>query len=101
MLSFWAGGISSFPPCAREYRLLRMLGISLRILPCNSSTQACIKSVGNHAKKSYKIPVFSALAFTSACAKFYELYSILHILTQLIQIFNIVSSDLLLCASRL
>ena len=22
MLSFWAGGISSFPPCAREYRLL-------------------------------------------------------------------------------
>ena len=25
MLSFWAGGISSFPPCAREYRLLRSL----------------------------------------------------------------------------
>ena len=25
MLSFWAGGISSFPPCAREYRLLRRL----------------------------------------------------------------------------
>ena len=22
---FWAGGISSFPPCAREYRLLRRL----------------------------------------------------------------------------
>ena len=26
MLSFWAGGISSFPPCTREYRLLRRLG---------------------------------------------------------------------------
>ena len=25
MLSFWAGGISSFPPCTREYRLLRRL----------------------------------------------------------------------------
>ena len=57
----------------------RPLGISLRILPCNSSQiQACIKSVGNHAKKSFglrkqdKIPVFSALAFASACAKFYE-----------------------------
>ena len=25
MISFWAGGISSFPPCAREYRLLRRL----------------------------------------------------------------------------
>ena len=25
MLSFWAGGISSIPPCAREYRLLRRL----------------------------------------------------------------------------
>ena len=25
MLSFWAGGISSFPCCAREYRLLRRL----------------------------------------------------------------------------
>ena len=25
MLSFWAGGISSFPPCARKYRLLRRL----------------------------------------------------------------------------
>ena len=25
MLSFWAGGISSFRPCAREYRLLRRL----------------------------------------------------------------------------
>ena len=25
MLSFWAGGISSFSPCAREYRLLRRL----------------------------------------------------------------------------
>ena len=25
MLSIWAGGISSFPPCAREYRLLRRL----------------------------------------------------------------------------
>ena len=31
----------------------RPLGISLRILPCNSSIQACIKSVGNHEKKSY------------------------------------------------
>ena len=28
MLSFWAGGISSFPPCAREYRLLRRLKIT-------------------------------------------------------------------------
>ena len=25
MLSFWAGGISSFPPCARKYCLLRRL----------------------------------------------------------------------------
>ena len=25
MLSFWAGGISSFSPCARKYRLLRRL----------------------------------------------------------------------------
>ena len=25
MLSFWAGGISSFSSCAREYRLLRRL----------------------------------------------------------------------------
>ena len=54
----------------------RPLGISLRILPCNSSIQACKKSVGNHAKKSYKIPVFSALAFASVCAKFYETYMI-------------------------
>ena len=60
----------------------RPLGISLRILPCNSSIQACIKSVGNQAKKSFglrkqgKIPVFSALAFASACAKFYETYMI-------------------------
>ena len=29
MLSFWAGGISSFPPCAREYRLLRRLRMRL------------------------------------------------------------------------
>ena len=89
----------------------RPLGISLQFLPCNSSIQACTKSVGNHAKKSYLASEdrvkFSALAFASACAKFYEtymhdsLYSILHILTQLIQIFNIVFSDLLLCASRL
>ena len=51
----------------------RPLGISLRILPCNSSTQACIKSVDNHAKKLIvlglrkqgKIPVFNALAFAS------------------------------------
>ena len=28
MLSFWAGGISSFPSCAREYRLLRRLDIN-------------------------------------------------------------------------
>ena len=28
MLSFWVGGISSFPPCAREYRLLRRLWFS-------------------------------------------------------------------------
>ena len=25
MLSFWAGGISSFPPCACEYRLLTLV----------------------------------------------------------------------------
>ena len=31
----------------------RPLGISLRIFPCNSSIQECIKSVRNHAKKSY------------------------------------------------
>ena len=31
MLSFWAGGISSFLPCAREYRLLRRLEISIII----------------------------------------------------------------------
>ena len=58
----------------------RPLGINLGILPCNPSIQACIKSVGNHAKKLYlaqgKIPDFSALAFTSACAKFYETYMI-------------------------
>ena len=30
MLSFWAGGISSFSPCAREYRLLRRLSHALR-----------------------------------------------------------------------
>ena len=29
MLSFWAGRISSFPPCAREYRLLCRLPVSL------------------------------------------------------------------------
>ena len=28
MLSFWARGFSSFPPCAREYRLLRKLFLS-------------------------------------------------------------------------
>ena len=33
MLSFWAGGISSFPPCAREYRLLRRLGEMELTLP--------------------------------------------------------------------
>ena len=49
----------------------------------NSSIQACIKSVGNPRKeivfglrKQGKIPVFSALAFASACAKFYETYMI-------------------------
>ena len=30
MLSFWAGGISSFFPCAREYRLLRRLPLKER-----------------------------------------------------------------------
>ena len=44
----------------------RPLGISLRILPCNLSIQACIKSVGNHAivfglRKQGKIPVFIVL----------------------------------------
>ena len=29
MLSFWAGGISSFSPCARKYRLLRRLRFAL------------------------------------------------------------------------
>ena len=29
MLSFWAGGISSFSPCAREYRLLRRLYLTV------------------------------------------------------------------------
>ena len=52
----------------------RPLGISLRILPCNSSIQACIKSVGNHAKKfglrkQGKIPVSSAL-FLVLCLNF-------------------------------
>ena len=32
MLSFWAGGISSFPPCAHEYRLLRRL-IRIKWMP--------------------------------------------------------------------
>ena len=63
----------------------RPLGISFRILPCNSSIQACIKSVGKiksrkeivlGLRKQGKIPVFSALAFASACAKFYETYMI-------------------------
>ena len=31
----------------------RPLGINLQIFPCNLSIQACIKSVGNHARKSY------------------------------------------------
>ena len=31
MLSFWAGGISSLPACAREYRLLRRLGTSKQV----------------------------------------------------------------------
>ena len=33
MLSFWAGGISSFPPCAREYRLLRRLPLATPLTP--------------------------------------------------------------------
>ena len=31
MLSFWAGGISSFSPCARKYRLLRRLAKRMQI----------------------------------------------------------------------
>ena len=63
----------------------RPLGISLRVLPCNSSIQACIKSIGIltqrnriwlNLRKQGRIPVFSALAFASACAKFYETYMI-------------------------
>ena len=60
----------------------RPMGISFRILPCNSSIQACIKSVGNRKeivfglRKQGKIQVFNALAFASACAKFYETYMI-------------------------
>ena len=52
-----------------------------------------------------KIPVFSALAFVSACAKFYKtymhdsLYSILHILIQLIQIiYSILCLVIYFCA---
>ena len=37
MLSFWAGGISSFPPCAREYRLLRRLYIQFFGAPLGRS----------------------------------------------------------------
>ena len=33
MLSFWGGGISSFSPCARKYRLLRRLGSKLQVTP--------------------------------------------------------------------
>ena len=58
----------------------QMLLHAERSLGINSSIQACIKSVGNHAKKSLrkqgKITDFSALAFASACAKFYETYMI-------------------------
>ena len=35
MLSFWAGGISSFSPCAREYRLLRRLKKTCMMLDIN------------------------------------------------------------------
>ena len=74
----------------------RPLGITLRILPCNSSIQACIKPVANYyAKKSY-LAQENRVKFHGVC-----LYSMLHILTQLIQIFNNMFSDLLLCASRL
>ena len=48
MFSFWAGGISSFSPCAREYRLLRRpivqcLGIILILYSGYCQTISLIK----------------------------------------------------------
>ena len=50
MLSFWAGGISSFPSCAREYRLLRRLKFAIFAL---RNVQTVIVFVANaHAHVS-------------------------------------------------
>ena len=57
MLSFWAGGISSFPPCAREYRLLRRL----------TNTKWCRKDI---PPNSNAICAPSSLALLLSDAKF-------------------------------
>ena len=43
MLSFWAGGISSFPPCAREYRLLHRLGCN-KLFPSDDNLEQIVQA---------------------------------------------------------
>ena len=52
MLSFWAGGISSFPPCARKYRLLRRLPLqrSVYLITCSQWDASIRLTKGDVAK---------------------------------------------------
>ena len=60
MLSFWAGGISSFPPCAREYRLLRRLRAITFV--CKRWKRVPFSSIGSCSDKTKKgIPSLSIL----------------------------------------
>ena len=55
MLSFWAGGISSFPPCAREYRLLRRLNLRSEIT--DSWTYGVLKVQSLEPREGWKYEV--------------------------------------------
>ena len=57
MLSFWAGGISSFPPCAREYRLLRRLQKPLIYMIKNPLTREIFLRKFSHVKRVFKIRI--------------------------------------------
>ena len=84
MLSFWAGGISSFPPCAREYRLLRRLAVGRRdIFISPRSQQATTTDSIFHLLSITKIGDYCAAAhlISFLCS---VRYSILHKLSSII-----------------
>ena len=69
MLSFWAGGISSFLPCAREYRLLRRLAKPCPPPPLSATVYVLqYSSFWNRKAKSYGIKTTSYACKTTSYA---------------------------------